>query len=321
MGNAQKDFFISYNSADAQWGIWIAEQLEKAGYTTVIQAWDFLAGENFVIGMQDAIIHTKQTIAVLSDHYLRADFTQPEWAAAFAQDPTGKKRKLIPVRVRPCRPVGMFALIIYIDLVDKEEEMARQLLLAGVAPSGLARRGPATFPGKSTMPASGGSALASASGSTLSLKPTRYPKEVSVATKAIDVFIVYSRADHAYVVEMEKQLAILNQKGLIKTWNRSQILPGSEIQREWKAHWKKAQIILLLDSAYLIADPSQEMRLAIQGALERHEEGSAHVIPILLRPCLNDLEERFAVLPLNKKPISSWSNKHNAYLEIATGIG
>ena len=41
-----KDFFISYNSADRQWAEWIAWQLEEAGYTTVLQAWDFRPGPN-----------------------------------------------------------------------------------------------------------------------------------------------------------------------------------------------------------------------------------------------------------------------------------
>lgn len=319
METSQKDFFISYNSADTQWGTWIAEQLEKAGYTTIIRAWDFLVGENFVIDMQDTIMNTKQTIAVLSDDYFHADFTQPEWAAAFVQDPSGRKRKLIPVRVRPCQPAGMFAPIIYIDLVDKEEDIARQLLLTGIAPNGPMRRGPTTFPGKSSAEKS--AAVASVASSSLNPKPTRYPKSMLPVNETVEVFIIYSHADHAYLVEIEKQLAYLNQKGLIKTWNSNQILPGSEIKQELKAHWEKAQIILLLVSADLNADASQEIRLAIQGALDRHEEGSVQVIPILLRPCLNDFEERFAVLPLNKKPISSWSNKQDAYFEIATGIG
>src|SRR5437879_1974879 len=149
--------------------------------------------------MQSAVLNTKQTIAVLSDNYFRADFTQPEWAAAFVQDPTGKKRKLIPVRVRPCQPAGMFAPIIYIDLVDKEEGVARQLLLTGVAPNGPVRRGPTTFPGKSSASAAEGrGAAASVSSSSLNPKPTRYPKSMPPVNKTVEVLIIYSRADHTY---------------------------------------------------------------------------------------------------------------------------
>ena len=124
-----KDFFISYNGADKNWAEWIAWELEEAGHTTVNQAWDFKAGSNLVLDMQKAASATKRTIAVLSLDYLNALFTQPEWAAAFKDDPTGEKGKLIPVRVRECEPKGLLAAIVYIDLVGREELLARELLL------------------------------------------------------------------------------------------------------------------------------------------------------------------------------------------------
>ena len=96
------DFFISYNRADAAWAEWIAWQLEAADYTTVIQAWDFRPGGNFALQMQKAAAQAERTIAVLSPDFLASSFTQPEWAAAFAQDPTGAKGLLLPVRVREC---------------------------------------------------------------------------------------------------------------------------------------------------------------------------------------------------------------------------
>jgi hypothetical protein len=55
--------------------------------------------------------------AKTKEAYLKAEFTQPEWTAAFAQDPTGMKRKLIPVRVAECALTGMLLARIYIDLV------------------------------------------------------------------------------------------------------------------------------------------------------------------------------------------------------------
>jgi TIR domain-containing protein len=87
------------NSYGTRWAEWIAGSIESAGYEPIIQAWHFRPGENFVLRMQEGAAQTDFTIAVLSETYLKSEFTQPEWAAAFAQDPTGKKRKLIPVRV------------------------------------------------------------------------------------------------------------------------------------------------------------------------------------------------------------------------------
>lgn len=141
-----KDFFISYDGQDKSWAEWIAWMLEEAGYTTVIQAWDFRPGGNFVLEMQKAATGTNRTIAVLSDHYLAAEYTQPEWADAFARDPQGRERTLLPVRVSRCRPSGLLATRIYVDLIGLGSDEARQTLLDAI----VEREKPATpaaFPG------------------------------------------------------------------------------------------------------------------------------------------------------------------------------
>ncbi len=126
------DFFISYNSADQSWAEWIAWELEEADYSTVLQAWDFRPGSNFVLEMDQASKKASRTIAVLSPSYLTALYTQPEWAAAFHEDPTGEKGTLLPVRVHECDVEGLLGPIIYIDLVRLGEEAARKELLEGV---------------------------------------------------------------------------------------------------------------------------------------------------------------------------------------------
>ena len=142
------DFFISYNRADLGWAEWIAWQLEEAGYTTKIQAWDFRACGNFVVEMDDAAKTTRRTIAVLSQDYLAAKFTQPEWSAAFARDPTGEKRLLVPVRVADCQPEGLLGTTIYVDLVAIDEAVAKQKLLAGVGEARLKPAFSPAFPGR-----------------------------------------------------------------------------------------------------------------------------------------------------------------------------
>ena len=138
-----KDFFISYNRHDKQWAEWIAWTLEEAGYTVVIQAWDFRPGGNFVLDMQRAVAETQATIAVLSETFLQSDYTAPEWAAVFARDPRSAARKLIPVRVGECQPTGLLAQIVYVDLVGVAEEQATDLFLSALQE----RAKPATKPG------------------------------------------------------------------------------------------------------------------------------------------------------------------------------
>jgi tetratricopeptide (TPR) repeat protein len=132
MQETYKHFFISYNKADRQWAEWIAWQLEEAGYTTLLQVWDFRPGSNFVLQMDEATRTTECTLLVLSSDYLKANFTQPEWAEAFRRDPKGEKGHVIPVRVRECEPTGLLASIVYIDLVGLNEAKACERLLAGI---------------------------------------------------------------------------------------------------------------------------------------------------------------------------------------------
>lgn len=129
MDQKKKDFFISYTGADQQWAEWIAWQLEEKGYSTVLQAWDFLPGSNFVQDMQKALLKSHSTIAVLSSRYLQSAYAQAEWSAVFAEDPTGEKGILIPVRIEPCELKGLHKAIVYIDLVRKDRKQAKSFLL------------------------------------------------------------------------------------------------------------------------------------------------------------------------------------------------
>ena len=148
----RRDFFISFNSADRAWAEWIAYELEEASYTTFFQNWDFSPGSNFVLEMHKAASLADKTIAVLSQDYLDALFTQPEWTAALIQDPTGAKRTLVPVRVQPCQPGGILAPIVYTDHVDLSEEAAREKLLS-LAQGGRSKPKHVAFPGGKTNPA------------------------------------------------------------------------------------------------------------------------------------------------------------------------
>jgi tetratricopeptide (TPR) repeat protein len=142
-----RDFFISYTGVNRPWAEWIAVELERAGYSTLLQAWDFRPGTDFVHKMQEATTSAKRTIAVLSPAYFGSDFSEAEWRAAFVKDPTGELGLLVPVRVQPCQPPGLLASRVYVDLVGVDEAAARNRLLAAVDPE-RPRPTTAAFPGE-----------------------------------------------------------------------------------------------------------------------------------------------------------------------------
>jgi hypothetical protein len=152
-GSAQQqvDFFISYNQADEAWAEWVAWTLEEEGYTTLLQAWDFPPGSNFVVQMHEAAQRAKRTIAILSPNYLSSQFAEAEWAAAFAEDPVGHNRALIPIRIAPTPVDGLLGQIVWIDFVGLDRRVARARLLVGLRPG---RAKPVTepaFPGTSVV--------------------------------------------------------------------------------------------------------------------------------------------------------------------------
>ena len=129
----QRDFFISFAGADRKLAEWIAKELEAHGCSTYFQPWDFRPGSNFVLEMHKAARHTRRTLVVLSPDYLNGEFTQAEWASAFRQDPTGSRRTVIPIRVRPCTPDSLLGPIVYEDLVGLSEAEARERLFTAIS--------------------------------------------------------------------------------------------------------------------------------------------------------------------------------------------
>jgi hypothetical protein len=83
---ASTGFFISYTGADQAWAEWIAETLERAGHSTVLQTWDFRPGENFIERMNAALAEAERVAAVLSPAYFRSGYARDEWTAAMVRD-------------------------------------------------------------------------------------------------------------------------------------------------------------------------------------------------------------------------------------------
>src|SRR5215211_98260 len=147
------DFFVSYTGADTAWAEWIAQTLEDAGYQTIIQAWDFRPGQDFLHQMQKATQRAARTITVLSPAYLGSAFGEAEWRAAFASDPTGQQGLLLPVRVVELTPPGLLRSRTFIDLAGLDERAATERLLAGVRLDRAKPSGRRPYPGGQAAPA------------------------------------------------------------------------------------------------------------------------------------------------------------------------
>ena len=146
--------------------------------------------------------------------------------------------------------------------------------------------------------------------------------ELDMASNApLEVFYSYAHEDKDLRDELEKHLKLLQRNGLIANWHDRRIGVGAEWRDEIDAHVRSASIILLLISADFVASDycyGVEMKLA----LERHARHDAIVIPVILRPVDWSTAPfaRLQALPRDGKPITTWSNRDEALVDVARGI-
>ncbi|MDR0824157.1 MAG: toll/interleukin-1 receptor domain-containing protein, partial [Prevotella sp.] len=144
----KKDFFISYTHDDEQWAKWIAETLNDADYSTIIQAWDLKPGTDFVAQIQKALYFVDRFIPVVSKTYLsQTGWAQREWTSIFANAHSSEKNLFIPVCVEQLNAGidnwGLFSTISTISLFNKSEEELNKELLNGISTNGRSKNTPA----------------------------------------------------------------------------------------------------------------------------------------------------------------------------------
>ncbi len=139
--------------------------------------------------------------------------------------------------------------------------------------------------------------------------------------KAVEVFFSYAHEDEKLRGQLARHLSILQRQKVITGWHDREISAGTEWQGEIDQHLNKADIILLLISAdFLASDYCYDVEL--KRAMERHEKREARVIPVILRSVdwHGALFGKLKPLPKNGKPVTSWENLDEAFLNIAQGI-
>lgn len=143
--------------------------------------------------------------------------------------------------------------------------------------------------------------------------------------RRMKVFISYAREDKTLRDDLDDHLANLKQQGIIETWHDGEILAGQAWGPAILEQLETADVILLLISAKFLASEyinSVEMKRAMQ----RHEAGTARVIPVLLRPVFfkNAPFANLEALPKDRrgrpKAITKWENRDEAYAKVAEGI-
>ena len=102
-----------------------------------------------------------------------------------------------------------------------------------------------------------------------------------VEHQTVRIFIAYSHKDRAFLDELRVHAAPLTRNQRLQIWFDGEIRPGEVWDSSIKENLHAARIILLLLSAHALnSDYFYEKEVG--EALERHADGRARVVPVLL---------------------------------------
>ncbi|EEA95677.1 toll/interleukin-1 receptor domain-containing protein [Pseudovibrio sp. JE062] len=134
---------------------------------------------------------------------------------------------------------------------------------------------------------------------------------------AAKLFFSYSHKDEALRDELEVQLAMMKRRSEIENWHDRCIMPGASFDKSIDENLNAADIILMLVSPdFLASDYCYDIE--VQRALERHNEGSAHAVAVILRPCdwQHPPLSQYLALPQDGKPVTKWADRDEVLLHI-----
>lgn len=136
----------------------------------------------------------------------------------------------------------------------------------------------------------------------------------------VNVLIAHARDDKSYCDELEKHLASLREQGVLRLWHPGMMPPGTTREVELKRRLDEAGLILPLISAdFLTSDWEKTLR----EALGQQKSGKVKIVPVYIRPCAwqGTRLGSLAGVPISEKPISTWTHRDLAWVEVVETIG
>lgn len=135
------------------------------------------------------------------------------------------------------------------------------------------------------------------------------------------VFISYSHKDEAHKEALNEQLSMLQRNKLIDAWHDRKIIPGQDWSKEISENLERSELILFLISPSFLAS-EYCFNVEMQRAIDMQSQGRAQIIAIIVRPCDWTTCElaKFQAVPKDAKPITTWGNQDEAWLDVINGI-
>jgi len=116
------DAFISYSHHDEDWVHgWLLPQLEAADLRVCIDFRDFEPGVPSLVNMENAVERSRKTLIVLTPAWVESEWTTFESLLIQTDDPAGRRARMIPLLLKPCKPPKRIAMLTYLDFTQPAE--------------------------------------------------------------------------------------------------------------------------------------------------------------------------------------------------------
>ena len=128
------DVFISYSHRDKNWVQgWLLSRLERAGLRVCIDFRDFEPGLPSLVNMENAVERSRKTLIVLTPAWVESEWAIFENLLIQTDDPAGRRARMIPLWLKPCKPPKRIAILTYVDFTQPvEAEFQLQRLVAAI---------------------------------------------------------------------------------------------------------------------------------------------------------------------------------------------
>tara|TARA_R110000796_G_C14570604_1_gene435722 strand:- start:5340 stop:7868 length:2529 start_codon:yes stop_codon:yes gene_type:complete len=138
---------------------------------------------------------------------------------------------------------------------------------------------------------------------------------------AVKVFISYAHKDEQFKDGLVEHMSGLVRADIVSEWNDRKIIPGQDWSDEISENLDSSEIILFLISSSFM-NSEYCMGVEVKKALSMHKQGSAQLIPIVVRAVdWSDSElSKVQGLPKDAVPIASWTNEDEAWVNVIGGI-
>jgi len=314
----QRDFFISYTIADKEWAEWIAWQLEAAGYSVLLQSWDFAPGDNFVSETQLALESADKLIAVVSPSYIRSNSTLSEFESAFTL--INSRQRLIPIRVAGGELPGTLSGVIHVDLFGVTADVARQRLLSAARATYRSKpMSEPSFPGSWRGLDSRPPKSPAFEGGKVQDPPVGASGHSNNRLRAL---IISSEEDERFAVGLSEALEPLRSEGLIATVGLRRVMLKDAIdETPMDPRLDESAIVLLVISRALLSleyGSSRELRVLI----ERHKRQRTVLVPVLYKAVAwqNQPYGHLSALPSTGTFVTQWATLDQAVKDIVEGV-